>query len=243
MSLPMLAYAPVSQNQRVSGYDIPGEEQPRQFSRANLLSTQNVDELIYAAYRQIFNEQQIIASHRQLALESQLRSGQITVRDFIRDLVLSDNFRRLIYDCNNNYRVVRICIQRLLGREVYGDREVLAWSIILATKGLQGLVDELLNSEEYLNEFGDDIVPYQRRRILPQRSVGDFPFARMARYGTEYRPQSGGSKRSTLQRQGVLGFGSPSSPSTVANPLLIYVGNALLVFAVIYLVVLSRVWL
>lgn len=125
--------------------------------------------MIRAAYRQIFNEQQQIASHRQIALESQLHAAQITVRDFIRGLVLSDSFRRLNYETNNNYRFVEMSIQRLLGRNVYDNREKLAWSIILATKGLRGFIDELLNSEEYLNNFGFSTVPYQRRRILPQR--------------------------------------------------------------------------
>ena len=140
-----------------------------------------------AAYRQIFNEQQTLDSYRQRFLESQLRAGQITVRDFIRGLVMSDSFRRLTYDSNNNYRFAEICIQRLLGRNVYSDREKLAWSIVLATKGLLGFIDDLLNTEEYLTNFGYDTVPYQRRRILPQHAQGELPFARMARYGVEYR--------------------------------------------------------
>ncbi|MDY6897304.1 MAG: phycobilisome rod-core linker polypeptide, partial [Cyanobacteriota bacterium] len=59
--------------------------------------------------------------------------------------------------------------------------------IVLANKGLQGFVDDLLNTQEYLDSFGEYTVPYQRRRILPQRSRGELPFARMARYGTDYR--------------------------------------------------------
>ena len=82
---------------------------------------------------------------------------------------------------------MQICIQRLLGRDIYNDREKLAWSIILATKGLEGFIDQLLASEEYLNNFGDDTLPYQRRRILPQRDLGALPFARMPRYGADYR--------------------------------------------------------
>ena len=114
-------------------------------------------------------------------------TSKITVKSFIRGLLLSDSFRRLNYDCNNNYRFVELCIQRVLGRYVYDEREKLAWSIVLATKGLQGFVDELLNTEEYLDNFGEHTVPYQRRRILPQRVEGDLPFARMARYGTDFR--------------------------------------------------------
>jgi phycobilisome rod-core linker protein len=100
----------------------------------------------------------------------------------MRGLVLSDSFRRLNYETNNNYRFVELCVQRLLGRKVYNNRETFAWSMVLATEGLKGFVDALLNTEEYLNEFGVTTVPYQQRRILPQRSQGERPFARIARY-------------------------------------------------------------
>jgi phycobilisome rod-core linker protein len=128
-------------------------------------------------------------SNRQPLLESQLKSGQITVKEFIRGLATSDSFRRLNYDVNNNYRFVELCVQRILGRNIYSDREKLAWSIVLATKGLHGFVDELLDSEDYTATFGDNTVPYQRRRVLPLRTQGELPFERMARYGKDYRDQ------------------------------------------------------
>jgi phycobilisome rod-core linker protein len=187
MSIPLLDYAPQSQNHRVAGFEVPGDEQPRLYSTDSVLSASELDMLILAAYRQIYNEQQMLSSNRQRFLESQLRSGQITVKDFIRGLVLSDSFRRLTYESNNNYRFVEICVQRVLGRNVYGDREKLAWSIVLATKGLQAFVDGLLNGDEYMSNFGDTTVPYQRRRILPQQIQGEVTFAHMARYGTDYR--------------------------------------------------------
>jgi phycobilisome rod-core linker protein len=187
MTIPLLDYSPSSQNQRVTGYEIPGDEQPLIYTTENLLSAGEIDELIQAAYRQIFNEQQFISSNRQKALESQLKFGQISVRDFIRGLALSETFRRRNYEPNNNYRFVQMCIQRLLGRDVYNEREKLAWSTVLATKGLPGFINALLESEEYLSNFGYDTVPYQRRRILPQRSQGELPFARMPRYGPDYR--------------------------------------------------------
>ena len=82
-----------------------------------------------------------------------------------------------------------MCIQRVLGREVYDQQEKMAWSVVIATKGLKDFVDALLNSQEYLDNFGDNIVPYQRRRILLGREVGNLPFARMPRYGSAHREQ------------------------------------------------------
>lgn len=189
MTLPLLTYPLSSQNQRVEGYEIFGDEQPRIYTMDNLPKGAEVDEVIWAAYRQIFNEQQILQYHRQVGLESQLRSHQITIREFIRGLILSDSFRRLVYECNSNYRFVELCIQRVLGRNVYGNREKLSWSILLATRGIKGFVDALLNSDEYQTNFGDATVPYQRRRILPQRSQGELPFARTPRYDQYYLSQ------------------------------------------------------
>lgn len=192
MSLPLLEYSYTSQNQRVVGYEVANEEQPKIYTTENTPSSAEMDELIWAAYRQIFSEHQILSATRQKFLESQLRNCQITVRDFIRGLLLSDSFRRLNYDTNSNYRFVQICVQRVLGRDVYNEREKIAWSIVVAQKGIQGFVDALLNSDEYLNNFGFDTVPYQRRRILPQRAIGETPFnLDTPRYGEYHRGQLG----------------------------------------------------
>ena len=189
MALPQLTYEPTSQNQRVKGFEVPGDDQPRLFKMEYMADNGDAEVIIQAAYRQIFNEQQMLASNRVLWLESQLKMGQITVKEMIRGLLLSPVFRERNYEVNNNYRFVRMCVQRVLGRNVYSDREVLSWSILLATQGLKGFVDTLLNSEEYLEHFGDSTVPYQRRRILPQRSQGEVTFAHMPRYGEDHLAQ------------------------------------------------------
>lgn len=189
MSLQLLKYEPTSQNQRVKGFEVPGDEQPRVFSVENLLDDGEIQDLIWAAYRQIFNEQQLLASNRLHGLESKLKMGQITVKSFIRGLLLSQVFRERNYETNNNYRFVRMCLQRVLGREAYSDREVLSWSILLGTKGLNGFINELLDSEEYTENFGENTVPYQRRRILPQRDHGDVTFAHTPRYAEDYLAQ------------------------------------------------------
>jgi phycobilisome rod-core linker protein len=186
MTIPLLEYAPSSQNQRVEEFLIASEETPKQFNNEIMASNSDTDAVVYAAYRQIFNEQQILEANRLKKQESQLKNGTITVRDFVQALLLSDSFRQYNYDVNSNYRFVEMCFQRVLGRNVYSQEEKMSWSILLATKGLIGFVDALLNSEEYLQTFGEDTVPYQRRRMLPQRIDGELPFARMPRYGEDY---------------------------------------------------------
>ena len=88
MSIPLLDYKPSSQNPRVNGYDVGGDDQPKIYSAENAFSLTEMNELIDAAYRQIFFY--AFRSDRERFLESQLRNGQITVRDFIRGLLLSE---------------------------------------------------------------------------------------------------------------------------------------------------------
>jgi phycobilisome rod-core linker protein len=189
MSIPLLEYAPSSQNSRVKGYEVPGDEQARIFSTDNLLSSGQISDLIEAAYRQIFFH--AFASDREKFLESQLRSGQITVRDFIRGLCLSNTFTNSFYNLNSNYRFVTHCVQKVLGRDVYNDAEKIAWSIVIGTKGRAGFINDLLNSEEYLENFGDSIVPFQRRRVLPS-GASELPFnIQSPRYNEYYRGKLG----------------------------------------------------
>ncbi len=190
MSIPLLSYTPLSQNQRVAGFETGSDEQPKIFSTENLLSATDMDILIEAAYRQIFFH--AFASDREPILESQLRTGQITVRDFIQGLLLSDTYKKSFYNLNSNYRFVEQCVQRVLGRDVYSEREKIAWSIVVATKGMQGFITALLESEEYLDNFGYDTVPYQLRRVLPGRPQGELPFnIKSPRYDEYHRAQLG----------------------------------------------------
>lgn len=189
MAIPLLSYAPSSQNQRVAGFDVYGDEQARVFSTDNLLSPTDMDALIEAAYRQVFFH--AFAADREKFLESQLRSGQITVRDFIRGLCLSKTFTNSFYNLNSNYRFVEHCINKVLGREPYSQQEKIAWSIVIATKGRAGFINDLLDTEEYLNAFGDAIVPYQRRRTLASGAKA-IPFnIQNPRYDEYYRGKLG----------------------------------------------------
>lgn len=193
MSIPILNYSFSTQNQRVDGFEyLPGEEQPKIYTTDDLPTSIDMDEIIWAAYRQIFSEHQILNSTREFFLESQLRFNQIKVKDFIKGLLLSQAFRNLNYDVNNNYRFVEMCIQRVLGRDIYNDRERLAFAVIIGSKGLEVFIDILLDSDEYQDNFGNNMVPYQRRRIIAQRSKGEVPFnLKTPRMGKEFLVKQG----------------------------------------------------
>lgn len=192
MALPLLSYELTSQNSRVSNLagdstTVRGQLQGSVGSGGEGSRT-TVDALITTAYRQIFFH--ALTCDRDQFLESQLRAGNITTRDFIRGLLLSERFQQGYYQCNSNYRMVDQVVGRVLGRPVHGDTERRAWSIVIASQGFTAFVDQLLNSEEYMSSFGYDLVPQQRSRVLPGRSLGETPiYQQFPRYGTDWRNQ------------------------------------------------------
>jgi phycobilisome rod-core linker protein len=181
MALPLLATKPITQNARVNNFCIGTDEAPR--------TQVDVDEQIERAYRQIFFH--AFKVDREPMLEMQFRNGDLTARDFVRGLLLSRKFRDGFYRCNSNYRVVEQIVGRVLGREVHGDQERIAWSIVIANQGLEGFVDALLNSQEYLEAFGLETVPYQRSRVLAGHAKPQLPFNQKApRYDAYWRETS-----------------------------------------------------
>jgi phycobilisome rod-core linker protein len=200
VALPLLKYAPTTQNSRVDAIRVGSDEDPKAVSMDKAMDREDQNFVIEAAYRQIFFH--AFKVDRDRTLESQLRDGQITVRDFIRSLCLSDTFTRSFYNLNNNYRVARHLVEKLLGRTTHGKSEEIAWSAVLMTRGVRGMVDDILNSQEYLDAFGYDTVPYHRNRVVGSREVGETPFnITSPRYEAYYR--------------GILGF-----------PQIVYTGTA-----------------
>ncbi|WP_416670163.1 phycobilisome rod-core linker polypeptide [Egbenema bharatensis] len=183
MTLPLLEYKPTTQNQRVPGFGLAdlNEDAPYLYRTEDATSSSEMDDLIQAAYRQVFNEQEQLQFNRQVALETQLKNRSISVRDFIRGLAKSERFYCLVVEPNNNYRLVELALKRLLGRMPYNRDEEIAWSIQIATLGWERFVDALLDSEEYDRAFGNNVVPYQRKRMTER------PFSFTPRYGADYR--------------------------------------------------------
>jgi phycobilisome rod-core linker protein len=187
MALPLLEYKPTSQNQRVRSFGRAdqNEDTPYIYRVEDANSPGEMRELIWAAYRQVFNEQLILKFNRLTTLETRFLNGSLTVRDFIRELVKSERFYTLVVSVNDNYRLVEVCLKRLLGREPYNQDEKIAWSIKIGTLGFHGFVDALVDSEEYSQVFGDNTVPYQRKRMQNR------PFTFLPRYGEDYRETAG----------------------------------------------------
>jgi len=212
MPLPLLAYPLTTQNARVS--NLAGNQHSNGPSVGALAPAASggenpwVNGLIEQAYRQIFF--QPLSCDREPFLESQLRNGAITMRDFVRGLLLSERFTKDYYQCSSNYRIVDQVVGRALGREVHGQAERLAWSIVIAELGFTAFVDQLLDGEEYMTHFGYDRVPQQRSRLLPGHAIGNRPiYQSFPRYGADWRDAQ--------QRRAPSGQGAALSSLTAAS--------------------------
>ena len=176
------------------------------------LTAELASEMIDKCYRQIFFH--AMSFDRDLFLESRFRSGSITVRDFVRGLLLSERFYNGYVLCNSNDRIVEQVVGRVLGRPVYGADEKRSWSIVIAEEGFSGFVDAVLDSAEYFERFGNDEIPEQVNRILPGRSQGDMPiYQRLPRYGESWRERL---IRDGL-RMSIDAFNKSSRPMTVSR--------------------------
>ena len=117
---------------------------------------------ITAAYKQVFGNIGITDNQRLSSLEAYLRDGRITTRDFMAGLVKSDLYKQKFYFPVSPMRGIELTIKHLLGRPPVSQQEVGAAIKTIADDGFDAFVDHLVRSEEYLETFGTDTVPYLR---------------------------------------------------------------------------------
>ena len=125
-------------------------------------SVQDLDIVIGAAYQQVFGNAHLMDSERLPVAESQLRSGQITVLEFVRLLAKSQRYFDLFFTPYTNVEAIKLNFKHLLGRAPDGLAEISEHLSILTNDGFEAEIDSYLNSDEYFQTFGVAIVPYYR---------------------------------------------------------------------------------
>lgn len=125
-------------------------------------SEEEVETIIRAVYRQVLGNAYVMESERATIPESQFKSGELSVRAFVRALAKSDAYRSRFFDTSPRYRFIELNFKHLLGRTPDGLEEMRAHSTILDTQGFEAEIDSYLDSDEYQNAYGENIVPYYR---------------------------------------------------------------------------------
>jgi phycocyanin-associated rod linker protein len=140
-------------------------------------SEDDVEAVIRAAYRQVFGNQYIMASERNTSAESLLRRGEISVRDFVRALALSDLYRDKFFLSGPQNRFIELNYKHLLGRAPYGQDEIAFHTDLYNTDGYAAEINSYIDSQEYRDKFGDHVVPSYCGH-LTQRSQKTVGFSR-----------------------------------------------------------------
>nr|ARO91244.1 phycobilisome linker polypeptide [Rhodochaete parvula]ASK39674.1 phycobilisome core-membrane linker protein [Rhodochaete parvula] len=143
-------------------YSKAGVTTPRYVMKSNFSEKEKID-VIRAAYRQVF-ERDITKAYGLLFsdLESKVKNGQISIKEFIREIGKSSIYRNQFYEPFVNSRVLELAFRHFLGRGPSSLEEFQRYFGILTKQGLPGLVDTLINSTEYSDYFGEETVPYLR---------------------------------------------------------------------------------
>lgn len=127
------------------------------------LSIDEKNRVIKACYRQIFERDISRAYNLYISdIESQAKNGQISVKEFIRALGKSYLYKKNFYEPFVNSRVLELAFRHFLGRGLSSLEEFQRYFSVLSARGLDGLVDSLINSTEYADYFGEETVPYCR---------------------------------------------------------------------------------
>lgn len=138
----------------------------------------NVQAVIWAAYRQVFGNEHLMQSERLTSAESLLRQGSITVKNFIRTLAQSELYRQKFFHSTPQVRFIELNYKHLLGRAPYDESEIADHVNLYQQKGYEAEIDSYLDSPEYQESFGDAIVPYYRG-FATQRGQKTVGFNRM----------------------------------------------------------------
>lgn len=135
----------------------------QRFVMKTSLSTDEKKCVIKASYRQVF-QRDISKAYglRCLDLESQVKNGSLSIKEFVRYLGKSSIYSKQFFQPFTNSRVVELSFRSFLGRGVSSLDEFQKYFAILSSRGLSSLIDAIVNSTEYADYFGEETVPYLR---------------------------------------------------------------------------------
>ncbi|MEL7314976.1 MAG: phycobilisome linker polypeptide [Cyanobacteria bacterium J06559_3] len=125
-------------------------------------SVEEAESYIRAVYRQVLGNAYVMESERLVVPESQFKRGELSVREFVRAVAKSGLYRSRFFDDCPRYRSTELNFRHLLGRAPRDLEEMRMHSDILDAEGFEADIDSYLDSDEYQNVFGENIVPYIR---------------------------------------------------------------------------------
>lgn len=125
-------------------------------------SADEIGTVIRAVYKQVLGNAHVMESERLISAESQLCDRSITVREFVRAVAKSDMYRARFFETAAPYRFVELNFKHLLGRAPQDQAEVSEHIRRCNEAGYDAEIDSYIDSGEYSDAFGENIVPFYR---------------------------------------------------------------------------------
>ena len=123
-------------------------------------SDQDKSTIIRTVYQQVLGRQYIMDSERLTGAESLFRNGYLSVREFVRAVAKSGLYRAKFFENCNPYHFIELNFKHLLGRAPQNKAEMLHHFTILQERGVDAEIDSYIDSAEYQERFGEEVVPY-----------------------------------------------------------------------------------
>lgn len=127
-------------------------------------SPEEIQSIIRAVYKQVLGNPHVMESERLVTAESQLSDGSMSVREFVRAVAKSDFYKARYFETCGPYRSAELNFQHILGRAPESQAEISEHIRCCAEAGYDADIDSYVDSEDYQNAFGENVVPYSRSK-------------------------------------------------------------------------------
>jgi phycoerythrin-associated linker protein len=124
--------------------------------------SEELQTVIRLVYKQVLGNPHVMESERLVTAESQLCDRSMSVREFVRAVAKSDFYRSRYFESCAPYRFVELNFLHLLGRAPQDQREVSEHIVRCVAEGYDAEIDSYIDSIEYQEAFGENVVPYSR---------------------------------------------------------------------------------
>lgn len=171
----------------------------------------DVQAVIRAVYKHVLGNPHVMDSERLEIAESKLRERKMSVREFVRAVGKSSFYRDRYFERCAPYRFVELNFMHFLGRPPQSQSELSAHIVRCVESGYEAEIDSYLDSDEYQDAFGEDVVPFRRSKT--QSGQSQVTFNRM------FSLDRGPSQLSSAAKSSQLVYAvATNSPNKIEQP-------------------------
>jgi phycoerythrin-associated linker protein len=180
-----------------------------------------VEVVIRAVYRQVLGNAHLMENERLAEPESRLKNGDISVREFVRQVAQSELYRSRFFEPCSQLRFIELNFKHLLGRAPESHEELSLHCQIFDRGGYAAEIESYLDSDEYFYAFGEDTVPYYRgyKTQTGKNLVGFTHFFQLLRGAGSSDRSSDSATRSRLQASLLNDRPAKIVPLSISQPI------------------------